>query len=141
MSEIDGVQSTGEMSQVKHFAVYNQETNRNTPADDAIVSNRTLHEIYLPAFEQAVTKAKVASVMCSYSVINGNFACQNSYLENTTLKQRWGFPGFVTSDYGAIHDTSAALDGTDMEQPFNTYFGQALQTRRAERHCPGGCSQ
>ena len=128
VGEIGGVQSTGEMSQVKHFAVYNQETNRNTPADNTIVSNRTIHEIYLPAFEQSVIKAKVASVMCSYSVINGNFACQNSYLEKTTLKQRWGFPGFVTSDYGAIHDTSAAVDGTDMEQPFNTYFGQALET-------------
>jgi beta-glucosidase len=128
VDEIDGVQSQGEMSQVKHFAVYNQETNRNTPADDVIVSNRTIHEIYLPAFQQAVTQANVASVMCAYSVINGNFACQNSYLENTTLKQRWGFNGFVTSDYGAIHDTSAAVDGTDMEQPFNTYFGQALET-------------
>jgi beta-glucosidase len=128
VGEIDGVQSQDEMSQVKHFAVYNQETNRNTPADDVIISNRALHEIYLPAFQQSVTKAKVASVMCSYSVINGNFACQNPYLETTTLKQRWGFPGFVTSDYGAIHDTSAAQDGTDMEQPFNTYFGQALET-------------
>ena len=128
VGEIDGVQSTGEMSQVKHFAVYNQETNRNTTADDTIVSNRTIHEIYLPAFEQSVTKAKVASVMCAFSVINGGFACQNPYLEKTTLKQRWGFPGFVTSDYAAIHDTSAAVDGTDMEQPFDTYFGQALQT-------------
>jgi beta-glucosidase len=105
--EIGGVQAQGEMSQVKHFAAYNQETNRNTPADDVIVSNRTLHEIYLPAFEQAVTQAKVASVMCAYSVINGNFACQNPYLETRVLKQRWGFPGFVTSDY--------------------TYFGAALQ--------------
>jgi len=129
VGEIDGVQSQGEMSQVKHFAVYNQETNRNSPADDVIISNRALHEIYLPAFQQSVTKAKVASVMCSYSVINGNFACQNPDLENTTLRQRWGFPGFVTSDYGAIHDTSAATDGTDMEQPFNTYFGQALETQ------------
>ena len=77
VGEIDGVQSTGEMSQVKHFAVYNQETNRNTTADDTIVSNRTIHEIYLPAFEQSVTKAKVASVMCAFSVINGSFACQN----------------------------------------------------------------
>jgi beta-glucosidase len=128
VNEIGGVQSQGEMSQVKHFAVYNQETNRNTPADDTIVSDRALHEIYLPAFQQSVTKAKVASVMCSYSVINGNFACQNPYLENTILKQRWGFPGFVTSDYGAIHDTAAAADGTDMEQPFNTFFGQALET-------------
>jgi beta-glucosidase len=129
VSEIDGVQSQDEMSQVKHFAVYNQETNRNTTADDTIVSNRALHEIYLPAFQQSVTQAKVASVMCAYSVINGSFACQDPYLENTTLKQRWGFPGFVTSDYGAIHDTSAATDGTDMEQPFNDFFGQSLETQ------------
>ncbi|MGH3409249.1 MAG: beta-glucosidase family protein [Streptosporangiaceae bacterium] len=128
VSEIDGVQSTGEMSQVKHYAVYNQETNRNTPADDVIIGNRALHEIYLPAFQQSVTQAHVASVMCSYSVINGNFACENKYLEKTTLKQRWHFPGFVTSDYGALHSTSGAADGTDMEQPFNTYFGTALQT-------------
>ncbi len=128
VSEIDGVQSTGEMSQVKHYAVYNQETNRNTPADDVIISNRALHEIYLPAFQQSVTQAHVASVMCSYSVINGNFACENKYLEKATLKQRWHFPGFVTSDYGALHSTSGAVDGTDMEQPFNTYFGTALQT-------------
>jgi beta-glucosidase len=125
--EIGGVQAQGEMSQVKHFAAYNQETNRNTPADDVIVSNRTLHEIYLPAFEQAVTQAKVASVMCAYSVINCNFACQNPYLETQVLKQRWGFPGLVTSDYAALHSTQGAVDGTDMEQPFNTYFGAALQ--------------
>jgi beta-glucosidase len=62
------------------------------PADDVIANNRTLHEIYLPAFEQSVTQAKVASVMCAYSVINGNFACQNPYLETQVLKRRWGFP-------------------------------------------------
>jgi beta-glucosidase len=128
VSEIDGVQSTGEMSQVKHYAVYNQETNRNTAADDTIISNRTLHEIYLPAFQQSVTRAHAASVMCSYSTINGNYACENKYLETTTLRQRWHFPGFVTSDYGALHSTQGAVDGTDMEQPFNTYFGTALQT-------------
>jgi beta-glucosidase len=128
VNEIDGVQAQGEMSQVKHFAAYNQETNRNTPADDVIASNRTLHEIYLPAFEQSVTQAKVASVMCAYSVINGNFACQNPYLETQVLKRRWGFPGFVTSDYAALHATQGAVDGTDMEQPFSTYFGTALET-------------
>jgi len=128
VSEIRGVQDQGEMSQVKHFAAYNQETNRNTPADDVIVSNRTLHEIYLPAFQQAVTRARVASVMCAYSVINGNFACQNPYLETQVLRQRWGFPGFVTSDYAALHSTQGAVDGTDMEQPFNMFFGPALQT-------------
>jgi beta-glucosidase len=128
VGEIDGVQSTGEMSQVKHYAAYNQETNRNTTADDVIASDRTLHEIYLPAFEQAVTQARVASLMCSYSVINGNFACQNDALENQILRGRWHFPGFMTSDYGALHDTQGAVDGTDMEQPFNQFFGQALKT-------------
>jgi beta-glucosidase len=66
--------------------------------------------------------------MCSYSVINGNFSCQNRFTETTTLDHRWGFKGFMTSDYGAIHDTKlAALGGTDMEQPFNTFFGQPLK--------------
>jgi beta-glucosidase len=129
VGEIDGVQSTGEMSQVKHFAAYNQETNRNTTADDVLVTKRALHEIYFPAFEQAVTIAKAASVMCSYSVINGNFSCQNRYIETTTLDKRWGFKGFMTSDYGAIHATKpAALAGTDMEQPFSQFFGKPLQT-------------
>ena len=128
VGEIGGVQAQGEMSQVKHFAAYNQETNRNTPADDVIAGHRTLHEIYLPAFEQSVTQAKVASVMCAYSVINGNFACQNPYLETQVLKRRWGFPGFVTSDYAALHATEGAVAGTDMEQPFSTHFGPALET-------------
>jgi len=126
--EIDGVQSTGEMSQVKHFDAYNQETNRNTEADNVIVSNRTLHEIYMPAFEAAVKQANVGSVMCAYSTVNGNYSCQNPYLETTTLRDLWDFPGFVTSDYGALHNTSGALDGTDQEQPFNTYFGTPLLT-------------
>jgi beta-glucosidase len=126
--EIDGVQSTGEMSQVKHFDAYNQETNRNTEADNVIVSDRSLHEIYMPAFEAAVTNAKVASVMCAYSTVNGNYSCQNPYLETTTLRDLWGFPGFVTSDYGALHNTSGARAGTDQEQPFDTYFGTPLET-------------
>ena len=123
-SEIDGVQSTGEMSQVKHFAAYNQETNRNAPADNVIVDQRTLNEIYFPAFQAAVQQSKAGSVMCSYAVVNGDFACQSSFLMNQTLDQEWGYPGFVTSDYGALHDTiGGALAGLDQEQPFNTYFG------------------
>ena len=127
VSEIKGVQGTGEMSQVKHFAAYNQETNRNTPADNVIASTRTLREIYEPAFQAAVENAKVASLMCSYSTINGDFACQNNDLLNTTLKQLWGFPGFVTSDYAALHSTDGAVAGTDQEQPFNDFFGAALK--------------
>src|SRR6185312_15908220 len=73
VAEIDGVQSQGEMSQVKHFAVYNQETNRNTTNDDTLVSARTMHEIYCPAFEAAVKQARSASAMCSYAVLAGDF--------------------------------------------------------------------
>ena len=79
-SEIDGVQSQREMSQVKHYAVYNQETYRNTPSDDVIISDRAMHEIYLPAFQAAIERAKSASAMCSYSAPNGRYACQNRYL-------------------------------------------------------------
>jgi beta-glucosidase len=127
VSEIKGVQSTGEMSQVKHYAAYNQETNRNTPQDDVIADTRTLREIYEPAFQAAVENANVASVMCAYSSINGAFACQNPTLLNTTLKQLWGFEGFVTSDYAALHDVSGAADGTDQEQPFADSFGATLK--------------
>ncbi len=125
--EIAGVQSQDVESQVKHLAVYNQETYRNTPADNVIIDPRTENEIYLPSFYAAV-KSGVASVMCSYAVINGNFACNNSDLETTILRDEWGFPGFVMSDYGALHSTQGAVQGTDQEQPFNTYYGTALQT-------------
>ena len=126
--EIDGVQSQDVESQVKHFDAYNQETYRNTPADNVIVDNRALQEIYMPSFYAAVTQAGAASVMCAYSLVNGNFSCNSSYLNNTVLRDQWDFPGFVMSDYGALHSTQGALQGTDQEQPFNTYFGTALQT-------------
>ena len=128
VGEIDGVQSQGEMSQVKHFDAYNQETNRNSPQDNVVVSNRVLHEIYMPAFDAAVHQANVASLMCAYSYVNGYASCNDSDLLNTTLKQEWGFQGFVTSDYGALHGVDGAQDGTDQEQPFNTNFGQPLET-------------
>jgi beta-glucosidase len=128
VGEIGGVQSQDVMSQVKHFDAYNQETYRNTPADNVIVSNRAQHEIYMPSFNAAVTQGGAASVMCSYSWVNGTDACNNSDLLTNVLRQQWGFPGFVTSDYGALHSTQGAVQGTDQEQPFNTYYGTALQT-------------
>jgi beta-glucosidase len=116
------------MSQVKHFDAYNQETNRNTPQDDVIVDQRTLHEIYMPAFEAAVKRANVASVMCAYSSVNGNFSCQSPYLLTDVLSQEWDFLGFVSSDYGALHDTlGGAFAGLDQEQPFDTNFGIQLE--------------
>jgi beta-glucosidase len=129
VADINGVQSQGEMAQVKHLAVYNQETNRNTPADNAIVSTRALHEIYLPAFWAATQEAKASSVMCAYSTINGQAACQNQYLMKTTLDQRWGYPGFVTSDYQATHSTvQSANAGMDQEMPAPQFYGSALQS-------------
>jgi beta-glucosidase len=128
VADIDGVQSTGEMAQIKHFAVYNQETNRNAPADNAIVSTRAEQEIYLPAFYAGTTEAHASSVMCSYSYINGQAACQNQYLLQTTLDQDWGYPGFVTSDYGATHSTVQSADaGNDQEMPSAQFYGPALE--------------
>src|SRR6202012_4588188 len=79
-AEIHGIQSQGPIAQVKHYAVYNVETNRNPPADDDIIDTRTLHEIYLPAFYDATIKGKAGSGMCSYSGPNGVFACPNQPL-------------------------------------------------------------
>ncbi|HEV2640349.1 MAG TPA: carbohydrate-binding protein [Actinocrinis sp.] len=127
-NDIEGVQSQGVLAQVKHYAVYNQETNRNTPADNAIVDPRVEQEIYLPAFQSAVN-AGVSSVMCSYSTINGAPACDNAYLQNTVLKGQMGFKGFVTSDWGATKDgVQSATDRQDMQMPDNSTFGQPLQT-------------
>jgi beta-glucosidase len=128
VADIRGVQGQGALAQVKHFAVYNQETNRNTPADNAVVDQRTLREIYLPQFEAAVEQGGASSVMCSYSTINGVDACENGFLQNQVLKGQWRFPGFVTSDWWATHSTvAAANNGLDMEMPDATYFGAPLK--------------
>ncbi|MFE9425899.1 glycoside hydrolase family 3 C-terminal domain-containing protein [Kitasatospora sp. NPDC006697] len=128
-ADIQGIQSQGPMAQVKHFAVYNQETNRNNASDNAVVSARAEREIYLPAFETAVQQGQADSVMCSYSAINGPFACENGPLQNTVLKGDLGFTGFITSDWGATHSTVAsANNGLDMEMPGSDYYGSALTT-------------
>ncbi len=127
-ANIQGVQSTGVMAQVKHLGVYNQETNRNTPSDNAIVDTRTLQEIYLPAFTQSVGAGAASSVMCSYSTINGTYACQNPTVLNSDLRTQLGFTGFVTSDWGATHSTVASANsGLDQDMPGNDgFYGSAL---------------
>ena len=127
-ANIRGMQSEPLMAQVKHFVAYNQEINRNTPDDNVIISDRTLHEIYDPAFRTAIRDAKAASVMCAYSTVNGDYACQNKKQLTGVLRDQWDFSGFVTSDYAAIHDVSAAAAGTDMQQPFDTFFGAPLKS-------------
>jgi beta-glucosidase len=126
-AEITGMQRQGVMAQVKHLAVYNQETGRNTPADNAVIDERTLHEIYLPQFQAAVD-AGVASIMCSYSTINGTRACQDRPLIRNILESQFGFQGFVTSDWGATHSTvPAAGAGLTMEMPRPAFFAADLK--------------
>ncbi|WP_329361816.1 glycoside hydrolase family 3 C-terminal domain-containing protein [Streptomyces sp. NBC_00669] len=129
-SEIRGVQSAGEMAQVKHLAAYNQETHRNTPSDNVIVDQRTLQEIYLPAFAESVGTGAASSVMCSYSTINGTDACQNPDIMNGVVHQQFGSDAFITSDWGALHTTAAAANaGLDQDMPGDDgYYGSALQS-------------
>ncbi|HWG60413.1 MAG TPA: glycoside hydrolase family 3 C-terminal domain-containing protein [Streptosporangiaceae bacterium] len=129
VADIQGVQSQNVMAQVKHLAVYNQETYRNTTNDNAIIDQRTMQEIYLPQFRAAVQQGGASSVMCSYSMINSVFACENPYTMEGVLKTEFGFPGFVTSDWGATHSTvPSANSGLDMEMPTGKYFSSALST-------------
>jgi beta-glucosidase len=115
-SLINGVQSKGVGTSLKHFAANNQEFQRFTI--NAEVDARTLREIYLPAFEKAVKQAKPWTVMCSYNKLNGTFASEHPYLLTEILKNEWGFKGLVVSDWGAVRDRVAALQaGLDWEMP------------------------
>lgn len=110
---IKGVQSNGVAACVKHFALNNHEINRHTT--NVTVSDRALHEIYLPAFKAAV-KAGVWSVMGSYNLYKNQHGCHNRYLLNDILKKDWGFDGAVISDWGGTHDTAEAItNGLDLE--------------------------
>jgi beta-glucosidase len=128
-AEIQGIQAQpGMIDEVKHFDAYEQETNRNTPEDDNIVSDRVLHEIYDPPFQQAITKGGSQSLMCSYATVNGEYSCQNNYLLSTTVDQRWGFDGFIQSDFGAAHSTLGSAEaGMDLEMQTGVYYAAPLE--------------
>ncbi|MGF6823864.1 beta-glucosidase [Microbacterium sp. ZKA21] len=113
---VNSLQAHGVGASVKHFAVNNQETDRMRVSAD--VDERTLREIYLPAFERIVQEAQPATVMCSYNKINGVFSSQNRWLLTDLLRGEWGYNGAVISDWGAVHDTPAAVAaGLDLEMP------------------------
>ena len=113
---IRGAQSQGVTATVKHFAVNNQEINRKNI--NVIVGERALREIYLPAFEAAVRVAKAGAVMDAYNKVNGAFCTENTYLNETVLKQEWGFDGVLMSDWGATHSAlGPAKSGLDLEMP------------------------
>jgi beta-glucosidase len=113
---IRGVQSEGVIATVKHFVANNQEYERQSISDE--IDERTLHEIYLPAFKAAVQQGKAWAVMAAYNRVNGTHAAENKSLLSGILKKRWGFRGLVMSDWGATHrGVAAALAGLDLEMP------------------------
>ena len=115
-SIINGIQSKGVGTSLKHYAANNQEFQRFSIS--AEVDERTLREIYLPAFEKAVKQAQPWTVMCSYNKVNGTFASEHYHLLTEILKNEWGFEGLVVSDWGAVRDRVAALKGgLDWEMP------------------------
>lgn len=116
VSLIDGVQSQGVGTSIKHFAANSQEHRRMS--SDSVIDERTLREIYFPAFEQAVKRAKPWTVMCSYNKLNGTHASQNRELLTGVLREDWGFDGLVMSDWGAVSDRVAGVPaGLDLEMP------------------------
>lgn len=113
---IKGVQSQQVGTSLKHYAVNNHEVERNRV--NINLDERTLREIYLPAFEAGVKEAEPWTVMCSYNRINGTYASQHYHLLTEILKQEWGFKGVVVSDWGANHTIFESLqNGLDLEMP------------------------
>ena len=113
---VNGVQSRGVATSLKHYACNNQEIERMR--GNSIVDERTLREIYLAQFETVVKEAKPWTVMCSYNRINGDYASQNGYLQNDILRGEWGFDGAIVSDWGANHTiVESAKGGLDIEMP------------------------
>jgi beta-glucosidase len=115
---VHGTQSQGIGTSLKHYAANNQEDDRLRVS--AEVDERTLREIYLPAFERVVKLAQPWTVMCAYNRVNGIYCSEHHWLLTEVLREEWGFEGLVVSDWGAVHDRAAALrGGLDLEMPPN----------------------
>jgi beta-glucosidase len=125
VAEVQAIQAQGILAEVKHYAANNQENQRKTINE--IIDERTLREIYLPAFEATVKQGNVAAVMCAYPKVNGAFGCENTHLLSDVLRTDWGFQGFVQSDYTATHSTvAAALAGLDLSMKHD-FYGDATK--------------
>jgi beta-glucosidase len=114
VASVKGIQSKNVAACIKHYAANSQETNRSTV--NSVMDERTLHEIYLPAFKAAVQKGNAYTIMSAYNKFRGVWCGENDYLLNKILKQEWGFKGIVVSDWGGTHSTvDAANNGLDIE--------------------------
>jgi beta-glucosidase len=136
---VDGIQSRGVGTSVKHYAANNQETDRLRV--DTQVDERTLREIYLPAFERIVTECQPWTIMCSYNKVNGRSASENPWLLTRVLREECGFAGLVVSDWGAVYHRVPALEaGLDLEMPPNLPRspGQSHRGRPRRRGGQGG---
>jgi beta-glucosidase len=122
-----GVKSEHVLSDIKHYALNDQETGRTVV--NVLLDKRSMRESDLLAFEVAIGIAKPSAVMCSYNLVNGNYACENDYLLNEVLKKDFNFKGWVVSDWSATHSTvKAALNGLDQEMPGDdNYFNGPLK--------------
>jgi beta-glucosidase len=125
---IRGIQSQNVVSTIKHFAFNNQESARFFV--DATIGNAAARESDLLAFQIGIETGKPGSVMCAYNLVNGHQACDSDWLLNQVLKRDWAYPGWVMSDWGAVHSTSSALNGLDQESgeqlDRDVYFGAPL---------------
>jgi beta-glucosidase len=116
-----GIQDQHIIAGMKHYALNDQETSRTTA--NVLIDERSARESDLLAFEVGLAQSNAQSVMCSYNLINGTYACENSHFLNGVLKGDWSFPGFVMSDWYATHSSvTAAVAGLDQEQPDGGYF-------------------
>uniref|UniRef100_A0A7C1WVI1 Beta-D-glucoside glucohydrolase n=1 Tax=Pseudomonas graminis TaxID=158627 RepID=A0A7C1WVI1_9PSED len=121
---VNGIQAQGIQASGKHYLANEQEANRQ--ALNVMVDERTLRELYLPGFESMVKNANVASIMCGFNKINGDYACENHHLITEVLKGEWGYQGTVISDFNAIHDAfKGAWAGTDIDMPSGLQFTEA----------------
>ena len=120
-----GSQDDGTAVCLKHYALNNQEDYRGFV--DVRISDRAMHEIYLLPFEMAVREADAWGVMAAYNKVNGRWCSENEHLLTTVLRQQWGFPGMVISDWGGVHSTvDAVTAGMNVEMPGSRFMGQAL---------------
>ena len=123
---IRGLQENGAYACVKHFAVNNQEEDREWASFE--VDERTLRELYLKSFEIVVKESKPAAVMCGYNKVNAIWCAENEYLIQKILKDEWGFEGILVSDWGAVHDISRSIRaGLDLQMPLNQKIVEQLQ--------------